>query len=394
MSVRRIAVFTGNRAEYGLQFPILRAFAEHPSIEPYLLAGGAHLQQDFGATVAEIRADGFEVYREVEIQMDRDNLFATAQAIGTGVLSVSRILDELRPDAVVIYADRFESFAALIASTQMSIPTAHVEGGDYTEGGALDDSVRHAMTKLAHLHFTTNEQASERIRRMGEEAWRVHTVGFPAIDLIAAGLFAPPEEVTARLGLDPERPIVLFCQHSVTTEVEQAADQLEPSLDAMQTVAGRGYQVVLTYPNNDAGGRRIIERLEEFAASKPPGVQLHKSLGRKYFHGLLNVIGRGRGAMVGNSSAGIKETPAFGVGAVNVGSRQQGRLRAANVIDVPYNCSAIVDAVVRCADDETFRRQCQAAENPYGIGQAGRRIAEILSTIPLDSRLIQKRLTY
>ncbi|TMQ50371.1 MAG: UDP-N-acetylglucosamine 2-epimerase (hydrolyzing) [Candidatus Eisenbacteria bacterium] len=392
---RRIAVFTGNRAEYGLQHPILRAIAADARLEYYLLAGGAHLQQDFGATAAEIEADGFSVYQRVDIRMGGDNLFGTAQAIGSGVLSVSGILNELRPDFVVVYADRFESFAALIASTQMSMPTAHIEGGDYTEGGALDDSVRHAMTKLAHLHFTTNEQAAERVRNMGEEPWRVFNVGFPALDLVAAGLYANREEVLEQFGLDASRPVVLFCQHSVATEFDKAAEQVVPALEALEVIARKGYQVILTYPNNDAGGRRIIAVLEEFASAGVPNVQCVKSLGRHHFHGVLNLIGRvGRGCFVGNSSAGIKETPAFGCPAVNIGTRQQGRLRAANVIDVPYSQSSIVDAVRRCVEDEMFRHTCQTCVNPYGAGNAGPRIAEVLATVPIDRRLIQKRMTY
>jgi UDP-hydrolysing UDP-N-acetyl-D-glucosamine 2-epimerase len=395
MTKRKIAVFTGNRAEYGLQYPILRALSQDPRLEYYLLAGGAHLQQDFGKTLAEIETDGFRVYRQVEMHMEQDTLFATAQAIGTGVVSVSRILDDLRPDFFVVYADRFESFAAMIAGTQMCIPTAHIEGGDYTEGGALDDSVRHAMTKLAHLHFTTNEQAAERIRKMGEEPWRVLTVGFPALDLVAAGLYAPPEDLVAFLGLDVNRPIVLFCQHSVTSEFEQAADQALPALQALRNLARQGYQCVITYPNNDAGGKRIIQCIEDVASQNIPGIHVVRSLGRHRFHGMLNLIGRvGRGAFVGNSSAGIKETPALGCPAVNIGSRQQGRLRANNVLDVPYEMEAIQAAITRCVEDEAFRRQCQTCDNPYGAGDAGRRIADVLATMPIDLRLLQKKMTY
>src|SRR5262245_44921888 len=173
MSKRIVAVFTGNRAEYGLQYPILKAIAAHPDLEYYLLVSGAHLQEDFGYTKKEIEKDGFEVYDEVKISMDDDTLLATAQAIGSGILSLSSILARLRPDFLVVYADRFEGFSAVVTGTQMNIPTAHIEGGDITEGGALDDSVRHAMTKLSHLHFTTNEEAAERVRRLGEEPWRV-----------------------------------------------------------------------------------------------------------------------------------------------------------------------------------------------------------------------------
>jgi UDP-hydrolysing UDP-N-acetyl-D-glucosamine 2-epimerase len=393
VSRRRIAIFTGNRAEYGLQYPILRAIAADPRLEYFLLAGGAHLEEDFGSTVAEIAADGFQVYRKVEMEMPHDTLFATAQAIGTGILSVSRILDELRPDFVVVYADRFEGFAAMIAGTQMGIPTAHLEGGDYTEGGALDDSVRHAMTKLAHLHFATNEEAAERIRRLGEEAWRVFNVGQPALDLIAAGLYAPPEEIASSLGVDVSRPLVLFCQHSVATESDRAAEQVRPSLKALSRLADGGYQVLVTYPNNDAGGRAIIEEIQRLPAH--PNVKIVKSLGRYRFHGVLGVIGRGgRGAFAGNSSAGIKETPAFGCPAVNIGSRQQGRLRADNVLDVGYDADEIEAALRRSVDDEELRHRCRTCENPYGAGNAGPRVAEVLATIPIDTRLLRKRMTY
>jgi len=393
MTRRRIAVFTGNRAEYGLQYPILRALHGDPRVETFLLAGGAHLEENFGKTVAEIEHDGFQVYRQVEIRMAHDTLFATAQAIGTAVLSLSAILDELRPDFLVVYADRYEGFAAMITGTQMNVPTAHIEGGDYTEGGALDDSVRHAMTKLAHLHFATNQQAVERILGLGEEPWRVFNVGQPALDLIAAGLFASPEQVCCELKLDRSRPIVLFCQHSVTTEFEQATRQVRPSLEALRRLAGEGWQVVATFPNNDAGGRHIIEEMKTL--DDIPGVVVRKSLGRHLFHGLLNVIGRvGRGAFAGNSSAGIKETPAFGCPAVNIGSRQQGRLRATNVLDVPYDAQAIEAALRRSATDETFRHQCATCDNPYGAGNAGPKITEVLATIPINADLLRKRMTY
>jgi len=393
MTKRRIAVFTGNRAEYGLQFPILRAIATHPELEYFLLAGGAHLQGDFGKTLAEIEGDGFKVYRQVQIEMQQDTLFATAQAIGSGIQSLSRILDKLRPDFLVVYADRYEGFAAMITGTQMNIPTAHIEGGDYTEGGALDDSVRHAMTKLAHLHFATNEQAAERIRRLGEEPWRVFNVGMPALDLIKAGLYAQPEEMASCLDLDLTKPVVLFCQHSVTTEFEEALQQIRPSLTALQRVARSGYQVVITYPNNDAGGRAIIQEL--LTLEGIPGVRIVKSLGRARFHGVLHVIGRVTGgAFAGNSSAGIKETPAFGCPAVNIGSRQQGRLRAMNVIDTGYDAAAIEAAIRRSTDDAAFRRQCQTCVNPYGAGNAGPRIAQTLATIPINADLLRKKMTY
>jgi UDP-N-acetylglucosamine 2-epimerase (non-hydrolysing)/GDP/UDP-N,N'-diacetylbacillosamine 2-epimerase (hydrolysing) len=392
---RKIAVFTGNRAEYGLQYPILKAIAAHHGLEYFLLVSGAHLQEDFGYTLQEIKKDGFQVYAEVKLKMEEDTLFSTAQAIGSGILSLSRILDELRPDFLVVYADRFEGFAAVITGTQMNIPTAHIEGGDITEGGALDDSVRHAMTKIAHLHFTTNEQAAERVRRLGEEPWRIHNVGFPVIDLIAAGHYARPEELKEKYGIVPDKPIVIFTQHSVTTEFEDAQRQVRPSLEAMRILASEGCQVVITYPNNDAGGRRIITEIEKLREEKLDNIHIYKSLGRYDYHGILNLCGRsGVGVCVGNSSSGIKETPVLGSPVVNIGSRQNGRLRADNVIDVDYNKDEILNAVRKALYDRNFRYTCLNCDNPYGKGNSGEKIANLLATIDINSRLLQKKMTY
>jgi UDP-N-acetylglucosamine 2-epimerase (non-hydrolysing)/GDP/UDP-N,N'-diacetylbacillosamine 2-epimerase (hydrolysing) len=391
---RKIGVFTGNRAEYGLQYPILKAINEHPNLEYQLIVSGAHLDDNFGRTLDEIRNDGFRIDAEVKIEMNADSRIATAQAIGSGVMAISNALEALRPDIVVVYADRFEGLAAVIAASQMNIPTAHIEGGDLTEGGALDDSVRHAMTKLAHLHFTTNEQATNRILAMGEEAWRVNTVGFPAIDLISEGRFASADECRERLGLDLKKPIVLFTQHSVTTEFEAAADQVQPSLAAMKQLAAQGVQVVLTYPNNDAGGRTIIEALNEVGRASHAGIQVHRSLGRHLYHGVLALARdpQNRVACVGNSSSGIKETPVFGCPTVNIGSRQEGRLRGDNVITTDYDTGQIVAAVNSCLLDETFRETARYTANPYYLGDAGKKISEVLAGVPLNQMLIRKKM--
>jgi len=395
MSRRKIAIFTGNRAEYGLQYPILKAVDAHPALDYQLIVSGAHLDPLFGRTLEEIRADGFRIAAEVKIEMDAVSLLSTAQAIGSGILSLSRILAELRPDIVVVYADRFEGLAAVIAASQMNFPTAHVEGGDLTEGGALDDSVRHAMTKLAHLHFTTNLQATNRVLAMGEEPWRVHTVGFPAIDLIEEGRFATPEEVRAQLGLDLARPIVAFTQHSVTTEFDRAAAQIDPSLAALEKLALAGVQALITYPNNDAGGRAMIERIEALAARQVPGIVVRRSLGRYLYHGVL-ALARTPAARVvcaGNSSSGIKETPVLGCPTVNIGSRQDGRLRGSNVIDVDYDAGRIAAAIERGLHDEAFRDRCRRGDNPYHLGNAGRKIADVLAGVALGERLLRKRMT-
>ncbi len=392
---RIIAVFTGNRAEYGLQYPILRAIDRHPNLDYRLLVSGAHLDSDFGNTLQEINRDGFRIDQEIKIEMDAKSLFSTAQDIGSGILEISRTLADIQPNMVVVYADRFEGLAAVVASSQMNIPTAHIEGGDLTEGGALDDSVRHAMTKLAHLHFTTNQQATNRIIAMGEEDWRVHTVGLPAIDLITERNYAKPEEVLDRLSLTTEKPIVIFTQHSVTTEYEFAEKQLKPSLDALEELAAEDVQIIVTYPNNDAGGHQIIQMLEELNARQVKNVQVHQSLGRNMYHGVLGlaVNKQLRVACVGNSSSGIKETPAFNCPTVNIGSRQDGRLRGDNVIDVNYSEKEIKRAINKCLFDEKFRLQCQQVVNPYWLGNAGSKIASVLADTPLDDTLLRKRMT-
>lgn len=395
MKKRKIAVFTGNRAEYGLQFPILKAIDAHPELEYQLLVSGAHLDDNFGHTLNEISQDGFSVSHEIKIEMDVDSTIATAQAIGSGVLSISKALNELKPDIMVVYADRFEGFAAVIAATQMNIPTAHIEGGDLTEGGALDDSVRHAMTKLSHLHFSTNQQATNRILGMGEELWRVHTVGFPAIDMISEGNYATADEIKESLNLDLTKPIVLFTQHSVTTEFEKAAEQIQPSIEALKQLAAEDVQVILTYPNNDAGGRTIIQSLNSCGYESIPNIQLHQSLGRYLYHGVISLarISDVKVACVGNSSSGIKETPVFGCPAVNIGSRQQGRLRGQNVIDAGYDKNNIVDMVKKCLFDKDFKELCHTTDNPYYLGDVGKKIASVLADTPLDQQLIRKVMT-
>ena len=391
--MRRIAIFTGSRAEYGLQYPIVRAIAAHPGLEYFLLAGGTHLSPEFGLTLDEIAADGFRVHREVKTPARPQSQTYTALSIADTIHAVSGILAELQPDALVVYGDRFETFGAAIAASQMNIAVAHVEGGDYTEGGALDDSVRHAITKLAHLHFTTNEQAAQRVLGLGEEPWRVHNAGLPALDLAREGRFARPEELIAEFGLDAARPIVLFCQHAIATEPERAAGQFTPSMEALLRLADDDCQILITYPNNDAGGQAIIAELEQ--APKHAGVRIVKSLGRRRFHGMLHWMGNAaRGVLAGNSSAGIKEARAFQCPAVNIGTRQSGRLRALNVIDAPYDAAAIANAIRKSLTSDSFRALCRTCENPYGEGNAGPRIAATLARTERNAALLRKKLIW
>ena len=396
MTTRTVGVFTGNRAEYGLLYPILMRLNESKTITLRLIVAGAHLEDEFGNTMEEILQDGFEIAAMVPIPKTSGDPASTPFAISVGIQNMVQTLQELKLDLLMVYADRFEGFAAVIAASQMNIPVAHIEGGDLTEGGALDDSVRHAMSKLSHLHFTTNQQATNRLLAMGEEAWRVHTVGLPALDGVVNGDYAPPAEVIQRLALDKDLPVIIFTQHSITTQHELAVDQVNESLVALKKYCNGSFNIILTYPNNDAGGLQIIERLKEFVDEiDSPLVRLYSSLGRRLYHGVLGL--RTQCGMevicIGNSSSGIKETPAFGVPTVNIGERQKGRLRAKNTIDVINSTCAIQEAIDFCLSDENFNSSCSSVDNPYWHGMVGEAITKVINEVVIGPSLIQKGMT-
>ncbi len=392
---KKIAIFTGNRAEYGLQVPILREIDKDPDLEYLLIVSGAHLDTNFGSTIAEIKKDGFKIDETIITKDGSKSLYYTSHAIGEGIIAITNIIQKHKPDLFIVYADRYETFAAAIASSQTNTPTIHIEGGDVTEGGALDDSVRHAITKLSHIHYTTNEDSTKRIISMGEESWRVKTVGYPGIDLINNMDFMNENEVLKHLNLSLEKPIIIFTQHSVTNKYELVEEQLSPILKALEMVI-RDFdaQCILTYPNNDAGGDNIYLILEKFSKDKA-NVKLYQSLGRRVYWGLLNLAKNmsGRVVCVGNSSSGIKETPAFGCPVVNIGSRQKGRLRGKNVIDCEYNKKDIYDGIKKCLFDKEFRTICLSCKNPYGLGNAGKKIVSNLKLLNVDDNLMTKKMT-
>ena len=388
MANRKIAVFTGSRAEYGLLTPVIRAIAEAPGLDLLLIVSGDHVAGDDEAMVPAAT---------VNIKRADETPASTPRAIGEGVVAMTDVLERLAPDIVVIYGDRFEAFAAMIAATQMGLPTAHLEGGDLTQGGTLDDVVRHAMSKLAHIHFPTNEAAANRLRAMGEEDWRITTAGFPPIDLIRARHFAEPYQVITELRLDSREPlpIVLFTQHPISTAPETAQAEIAACMQALARAEKElGATIVLTHPNGDVGSAIIVKALEDFARAHP-GAILRKSLGRHLYHGLLAHCGATRGVCVGNSSSGLKETPAFQCPAVDIGPRQAGRLRGENVLHVDCDAEAIFDAIRTALMDEGFRAKVRKAPNPYGQGNTGPTIARVLGELDLsDPKLVQKQTVF
>lgn len=396
MSKKRcIGVFTGNRAEYGLLYSLLKELEASENIDLRLIVSGAHLDPNFGNTILDIEKDGFSIEEEIKIPLEMHELASTSKAIGLAILSITEVLERIEPDMFVVYADRFEGLAAAIAASQMSIPTAHIEGGDITEGGTFDDSVRHAMTKLSHLHFTTNEQASNRVIAMGEEPWRVHNVGFPGIDLISSGKVTSPEELINKYNLDLSRPILLFTQHSVGVEFLETKSHIEASLRALSILVDKDVQVIITYPNNDVGSQIIIDNILAWEAQhKNKNIQVHKSLGQANYYGVLSLAKdfAQKVVCIGNSSSGIKETPAFKCPTVNIGPRQSGRLRAENVLDAKYETNDIIEKVNLALYDMEFRKVCHSVINPYGTGGSSKKIARILLDVELGPKLLTKKM--
>jgi GDP/UDP-N,N'-diacetylbacillosamine 2-epimerase (hydrolysing) len=381
--MKKIAVVTGTRAEYGILYPVLKAIAARPELKLSLVVTGMHLSHEFGYTVQEIEKDGFKIDARVDMLLSSDTVGAMAKSVGVGILGMAQVWEQLKPDIILVLGDRIEPLAAVITGAYMNIPIAHIHGGDAC--GNIDNPARHAITKFAHIHFPATGKSAERIIKMGEDEWRVHMVGSPTLDILLKETLLSTRVLSKRLGLDLSRPLILVVQHPVTTQADEAAEQMKVTLEAVQET---GYPVVLTYPNSDAGGRRMIEVIKNY--EKHPSIKTFKSMPRQEYLGLMKVAG----VIVGNSSSGIIEAPSFGLPAVNVGSRQEGRERGKNVIDVGHNKQEILRAIKKALTSQAFLKEVKKCESPYGDGKASQRIAEILSQIEITPRLLQKKMTY
>lgn len=379
--LRRIAVVTGGRADYGLLRPVMTAIKREPSLVLQVIAAAAHLSPAKGMTVRDIEADGFVIAARVEMLHEGDTPLATAKSIGTGTQGFADAFATLKPDIVVLLGDRFEILAAAAAALPLGIPLAHIHGGEASEG-AYDEQIRHAVTKMSHLHFVAAEPYRKRILAMGENPDNVTVTGAPGLDNIATVPAMTRQQLADALEFPLDDAPLLVTYHPVTLDTSDAAPRLQTLLDAL---AATGKPLIVTAPNADAGNRAITEQLKAFCAGYPKA-KLFASLGTSRF---LNAM-RHAAAMVGNSSAGIIEAPSFELPVVNVGLRQAGRLRAANVIDCEETRGAISSAISR-ALDPAFRASLKGLKNPYGDGQAGPRIAHILAHTQIGPMLLRKK---
>lgn len=376
---RKIAVLTGTRAEYGILRPLLRRINAHPKLDLYIIATGMHLSDEFGYTIREIEKDGFRIYAKLDTLNREDTGAGMARYIGNTIIKLSEVFEDLKPDILILLGDRGEMLAGAIAATCMNILIVHLHGGETS--GSVDEGFRHAISKLAHLHFVATEEARQKLISMGEDPSRIFVVGAPGLDDIFENLI-PPEEIAERYNLDLLKPIILLIQHPVVTEVDEAPNQIRETLEA---IAELKLQTIVIYPNADAGGRRMIKIIKEYE-QKYPFIRAYKSLPRRDYLSLMNVAS----VMVGNSSSGIIEAPSFGLPVVNIGTRQKGRLRVGNVIDVDYNKEDIKKAILKAIYDENFRKKVKSVKNLWGDGKASERIVNILANIVIDKNLLQK----
>lgn len=376
---RRIAVVTGGRADYGLVRPIAAAIMRHPQLELQLIAAAAHLSPLHGGTIAAIEADGLPVAARVDMLLVGDTGLATAKSMGVGTIGFADAYARLAPDLLLLVGDRFEILAAAAAALPLGLPVAHVHGGEITEG-AYDEQIRHAVTKLAHLHFAAAAPFANRIVAMGEEPWRVHVAGAPGLDNLADAAILSRAELAAELDMRLDAAPLLVTYHPVTLSGGGAG--VDALLEALRD---RTEPIVFTAPNADAGRARIADRLAAFCADRP-NARLFEALGTRRYFNLM----RYAAVMVGNSSSGIIEAPSFGLPTVNIGERQAGRLRAANVVDCAANATDIARALER-ALAPSFRAGLVGIVNPYGDGRTGPRIANMLAEVKLGADLIRKR---
>lgn len=374
---KKVTVFTGTRAEYGLLYWLLKDIQSDKELSLQLLVSGMHLSPEFGETYRQIEKDGFKIDEKIEILLSSDSAVGTAKSMGLGVLGFADALSRLSPDVLVILGDRFEALAAAQTAMILRIPVVHLHGGEITEG-AYDDAIRHAITKLSYLHATSTEEYRQRVIQLGEAPERVFNVGAIGLDHLNRSTFMSVEELAASLQFPLHKPYLVVTYHPVTLADEEPTASFNALLEALDKYPD--VQVILTYPNADDGGRKIIPLLEAYAAKQPQRVLAIPSLGQvRYLSAIKHAA-----AVVGNSSSGIIEVPSLDVPTVNIGMRQKGRLAATSVL----HCDATTSSI-NAALEVAFSRSYKAAEaqvhNPYGQGNASQQVISMLKNLKFTS---------
>jgi UDP-N-acetylglucosamine 2-epimerase (non-hydrolysing)/GDP/UDP-N,N'-diacetylbacillosamine 2-epimerase (hydrolysing) len=377
---RKIAVITTSRADYGHLYWPLRDLSENENVDLKIVALASHLSPEFGNTFQEIVNDGFTLDSRIECLLSSDTDVGMAKTIGMATLGLADVFGQMRPDLLLLIADRYEMLAPASVALALRIPIAHIEGGEVSEG-AIDDAVRNALTKMSHIHFTSTIAARQRVIRMDEEEWRVHRAGAPSLDNLRRRMLLSREQVEERLTLDLRRPTILVVYHPMT----MARDTLQEAGAVFAALENLTGQILFCYPNADAGSRALIDKAKSFISRRGHG-KIFTNLDSVTYLSLLRQVE----VLVGNSSSGIMESASFSLPTVNVGMRQHGRERARNVLDADAHPGTILEAVSTARSSE-FRESLRGLVNPYGEGFASETIVRVLTTIPLSQELLMKR---
>lgn len=382
--MRRIAIVTGTRAEYGILKPVIQKVVNSETLKPYVLATGMHLSPEFGLTVQQIEEDGFPLAAKIDMLFSSDTMPAMGKGVGIGIYGLTQELERMRAHCVIVLGDRVEAFAGATAGLFCGAVVAHIHGGDVTQGG-LDEYMRHAITKMSHVHFAATEKSKERILKLGENPEYVYQVGTPGLDDVLQFAEFTDQELSDELDISIPSRFALVVQHPISTNPDAAADEISETLTALKY---SGVHTILVYPNADAGSREMISVIRGMETE--PWLDTFVSLSREVFCNLL----RKAAVLVGNSSAGMIDAPAFGVPVINIGVRQEGRERGENVLDTTPNRNDIERALNRVLTDQNFLAKARHTINPYGDGKASERIINILETMNLSKARKSKRLTF
>jgi len=378
--MRKVCIITGTRAEYGLLHSLMQGIKDDFELKLQVIATGMHLSPEFGLTYQTIEQDGFQIDRKIEMLASSDTAVGIAKSMGLGLIGFGDALNELEPDLIVVLGDRFEILAAVTAALFARVPVLHLHGGEVTEG-ALDDSMRHAITKMAHVHCVATEEYRQRVIQLGEQPDRVHCVGGLGVDAIKQTKLLDRAELEASLDFKFKSKNLLITFHPATLEGVSGARQMKELLAALEELRDTG--LIFTYPNADAGGRELIAMLETFVATHP-NARTYSSLGQQRY---LSCIAQCDG-VVGNSSSGLLEAPTLKKGAINIGDRQRGRLQAANVINCRAQRGEIGVALTKLYSP-VFLASLTVVTNPYGDGGASARVVKIIKALKLNV-LVQK----
>jgi len=377
-SLRKICVVTGTRADYGLLYWLMREIQNDVELQLQLIVTGMHLSPEFGLTYTVIEQDGFPIDAKVEMLLSSDTCVGITKSIGLGLIGFAETLDRLKPDLLVVLGDRYEILAASQAAMVARIPIAHIAGGDTTEG-AIDEAVRHSITKMSHLHFVTNQEAARRVRQMGENPLMIYCVGSPGIDYIKNLTLLNLQELEQTLDFTFLSKNLLITFHPVTLENKSSQWQLKELLEALDLL-GKDVGLIFTKPNSDTDGRVIIEMIDEYVA-KRSNARSYTSLGQQRYLSTVAQVD----AVVGNSSSGLYEVPTFKKPTVNIGQRQKGRLQGESVINCTNDAQHIYDAI-----QQAFLLNCEHVVNPYGEGDASPLIVKTIKGIIDFKVLLQK----